>query len=62
MQHLLSGNPQPAPYGPVDWDSRTNQVVPVRDPAVPLNPLAVIEREITAALCRIADADRSHDH
>lgn len=62
MQHLLSGNPQPAPYGPVDWDSRTNEVVPVRDPAVPLNPIAVIEREITAALCRIADADRSHDH
>jgi D-alanyl-D-alanine dipeptidase len=62
MQHLLSGDPQPAPYGPVDWDSRTNEVVPVRDPTVPLNPLAVIEREITAALCRIEDADRSHDH
>jgi D-alanyl-D-alanine dipeptidase len=62
MQHLLSGDPQPAPYGPVDWDSRTNEVAPVRDPAVPLNPIAVIEREITAALSRIADADRSHDH
>ena len=55
MAHLLSGNPRPAPYGPVDWDPRSGEVVPVIDAFSPLNPLDVIEREIAAAVRRIGE-------
>lgn len=50
--HLLTGNPSPCRYGPVNWDPETNKVVAVPDPMAPLNPLPVIEREIAAALER----------
>jgi D-alanyl-D-alanine dipeptidase len=50
--HILTANPTPARYGPVDWNPRTNEVTPVADPMALLNPLAVIEREIAAALQR----------
>ena len=55
MAHLLSGDPRPAPYGPVDWDPRSGDVVPVVDAFSPLNPLDVIEREIASAVRRIEE-------
>ena len=51
--HILNGKPGPARYGPVNWNSRTNEVVPVEDPTSPLNPLPQIEREIAAAMERL---------
>lgn len=50
--HILTGNPAPCRYGPVNWNPRTNEVVPVADPLTPLNPLPVIEKEIVAAMER----------
>ncbi|MEQ1840437.1 MAG: M15 family metallopeptidase [Verrucomicrobiales bacterium] len=50
--HLLTGNPAPCRYGPVNWDPETNEVTPVTDPMTPLNPLPVIEKEIAAAFAR----------
>lgn len=50
--HLLTGNPRPCRYGPVHWDPASNQVAPVPDPLALLNPLSVIEAEISAALER----------
>ena len=51
--HILNGNPEPARYGPVNWNPDSNEVLPVPDPARPLNPLPQLEREITAAMNRI---------
>ncbi|HRQ89670.1 MAG TPA: M15 family metallopeptidase, partial [Bacteroidia bacterium] len=56
--NILTGNPAPCRYGPVNWDPQTNAVVPVPDPLVPLNPLPVIEREIAAAVARAEAAGR----
>jgi D-alanyl-D-alanine dipeptidase len=50
--HILTNNPAPASYGPVNWDPRTNEVTPVADPMALLNPLSVIEQEIDSALRR----------
>lgn len=50
--HILTGNPSPCRYGPVNWNPATNEVTPVGDPLTPLNPLEVIEREIAAAMAR----------
>jgi hypothetical protein len=50
--HILTGNPEPARYGPVNWDPQTNTVTPVEDSMTPLNPLAVIEAEIATAIRR----------
>lgn len=50
--HILTGNPEPCRYGPVNWDPVTNEVTPVPDPTTLLNSLDVIEREIAAALER----------
>lgn len=50
--HILTGNSQPARYGPVNWNSATNEVTEVRDSLSPLNPIPAIEREINAALNR----------
>jgi zinc D-Ala-D-Ala dipeptidase len=50
--HILTGNPAPCRYGPVNWDPATNEVAAVANPLEPLNPLPVIEREIAAALAR----------
>lgn len=51
--HILTGNPAPCRFGPVNWDPRTNEVTPVPDPLALLNPLPVIETEIIAALARV---------
>jgi D-alanyl-D-alanine dipeptidase len=50
--HILTHNPAPCRYGPVNWDPRTSEIVPVTDPLALLNPLPVIEAEIAAALQR----------
>lgn len=50
--HILTGNPAPCRFGPVNWDPQTNEVTPVPDPLILLNPLSVIEKEIAAALER----------
>ena len=50
--HILTGNPAPCRFGPVNWNPQTNEVTPVQDPLALLNPLPVIEREIAAALER----------
>ena len=50
--HILTDNPAPCRYGPVNWNPETNEVSAVADPMSPLNPLPVIEREIAAALQR----------
>lgn len=50
--HILTNNPAPARFGPVNWDPATNQVTPVEDPMTLLNPLPVIEQEISAAIER----------
>jgi len=52
LGHVLSGQPAPARYGPVDWDPLANRVTPCEDPVGPLNPMAVIEDEIEAAMQR----------
>lgn len=52
--HILTGNPAPCRFGPVNWDPVTNQVSAVSDPFALLNPLPVIEAEIAAALKRAA--------
>lgn len=52
--HLLTGNPAPCRFGPVNWDPSTNEVTPVPEPLTLLNPLPVIEKEIAAALERAA--------
>jgi len=52
-EHVLTGKPGPARYGPVHWDRETNQVTPVEDPLQLLNPLPVIEAEIVAAMERL---------
>jgi zinc D-Ala-D-Ala dipeptidase len=51
--HILTGNPAPCRYGPVNWNPGTNAVTPVADPLTPLNPLPVIEQEIAAAIQRV---------
>lgn len=50
--HLLTNDPSPCRFGPVNWDPRTNEVMPVTDPLALLNPLPAIEAEIAAALQR----------
>ncbi len=50
--HILNHKPGPARYGPVNWNSETNEVTPVADPLSPLNPLPRIEQEIAAAMER----------
>ncbi len=50
--HILNGDSKPARYGPVNWNPQTNEVSPITDPLVPLNPLSAIEAEISLALER----------
>lgn len=52
LAHILTGNPAPARYGPVNRDSQTNTVTAVAEPLNPLNPLPAIEIEIAAAMNR----------
>lgn len=51
--HILNRKPGPARYGPVNWNSGTNEVAPVENPLSPLNPLPQIEKEIAAAMERL---------
>jgi D-alanyl-D-alanine dipeptidase len=51
--HILTNNPAPARYGPVNWNPETNTVTAVGDPLSPLNPLDVIETEIASAMERM---------
>ena len=53
--HILTHNPAPCRYGPVNWNPLTNEVTPVPDPLTPLNPMPVIEKEIAAAMERAKD-------
>ena len=53
--HILTHNPAPCRYGPVNWNPLTNEVTPVPDPLTPLNPMPVIEQEIAAAMERAKD-------
>ena len=57
MAHTLANLPAPAQYGPVDWDPQTNTVTPYTDALGPLNPLETMEKEITAALCRVESSE-----
>ena len=50
--HLLTDDPAPARYGPVNWDASHNTVTAVTDPLTPLNSLPAIEIEIAAAIKR----------
>jgi len=50
--HILTGNPKPARYGPVNWDPATDEVSSVANVMDPLNPIPAIEAEIAAALQR----------
>jgi D-alanyl-D-alanine dipeptidase len=52
LGHILTGNPSPAPFGPVHWDPATNTVTAVENSKTPLRPLPEIEREIAAAIER----------
>jgi D-alanyl-D-alanine dipeptidase len=54
--HILTGNPAPCRFGPVNWNPQTNEVTPVENPLELLNPLSVIEKEIAAALERMQAA------
>ncbi|QDT34518.1 M15 family metallopeptidase [Thalassoglobus polymorphus] len=51
--HILNKKPEPARYGPVDWNRETNEVQPMDNPMDPLNPLEQIEIEIAAAMKRL---------
>ncbi len=51
--HILNKKPEPARYGPVDWNRETNEVQPMENPMDPLNPLEQIEIEIAAAMKRL---------
>lgn len=50
--HILNDYPEPARFGPVNWNPETNEVTPVPNPTVPLNPLPQIEIEIQNAIKR----------
>lgn len=52
MGHILRHKSEPAGYGPVDWDPRTNRVSPVEAPMQPLHSLPMIAEEIAAAMNR----------
>jgi len=60
LGHVLSGNTSPARYGPVNWNPRTNEIVPVADPLTPLNPLPAIALEIAAARQRAAGSKNNN--
>jgi hypothetical protein len=49
---ILTGRTEPARFGAVNWNPRTNEITPVADPQAVLNPLPVIEKEIAAAMER----------
>ena len=51
--HILNSKPEPARFGPVHWNRETNEVTPISDPRQPLNPLHIIEQEISASLERL---------
>jgi len=52
LAHLLQNNHEPARFGPVHWDSKTNCVTVVENSLEPLIPLSVLEKEISVAIER----------
>lgn len=52
LGHILTGNSAAARFGPVHWDSVSNQVTAVEDADRPLRPFAEIEQEIVSAIAR----------
>ncbi len=54
--HILTSNPAPARFGPVNWDAHTNTVSAVENPLTPLNPLPIFEKEVAAAMERAKGA------
>ena len=57
LGNVVAGINSVARFGPVDWDPKTNRVTAVADPMSPLNPMPVIEQEISAALDRAKRRD-----
>jgi D-alanyl-D-alanine dipeptidase len=47
---------QPARYGPIDFDPKTNSLTPVENPTTPLNSHAEMQSEVRQALQRIGHA------
>ena len=54
LYQILSDSGQPGRYGPVHWDAATNTVTPFEDVASPLTSPEQMQREIEAALARLA--------
>ena len=52
---IVNHDTGPARFGPVNWNSETNEVSPVENSKQPLNALSQIEKEIEAALQRNSD-------
>ena len=53
MGHVLAGLDAPACYGPIDWNSQTNEVTSYADALGPLNPLEQMEQESAQAMQRV---------
>lgn len=53
LGNILKNKPDPARYGPVHWNSTTNEVTPYEDPLRLLNPQEVMEAEIAASIERL---------
>jgi hypothetical protein len=51
-EQVLLKTGEPAIYGAVQWDTETNQVIPLPKPDQPLNSFDEIRAEIDAALSR----------
>ncbi len=50
---MLHGTGRPARYGPVQWDSKSNTVSPIENPARGINSLEQIKHEIKQAFERL---------
>ena len=55
--NVLAGIPEPARYGPIDWNPQTNEVTPYTDALGVLNPLEKIEHEIVLAMDRAQEKE-----
>ena len=53
LYHLMAKTGQPAPYGPVHWDSETNEVTPYDDISSPLTPPEEMAACLEEALARL---------
>lgn len=52
LAHVLQNIHEPAKFGPVHWDPKTNRVTAVENSLEPLIPLSILEKEISAAIER----------